>query len=273
MIGFGAFMAAFPQISPMGVDAQVADYYSFIENIPDGSVFLLSSSSNLATTIALRANQLILWQHLFLKPNIKLLIYSLTSTGAVNVEGILRLMPQSVKSQKTYGVDYVVLGYIPGDEIGLASIFSNIRSAITEDYYGNPLDSLPMMTSGHPDTAGPINDATAYYACYPTHFSATFIEAYVRVAGETWGVQIVKPNMGLQAWGFNAPFIPRYITHYYLTDRHVEYEYLVGIPGINMAYYSARFYFSLFFVGLIVVLNVAIYMEQRAERILRSVQQ
>ncbi len=263
---FGAFMAAFPQITPIRVDSTVRNFYNFVQNIPPGSVFLLEESADMRNPTQAQMDALIVWQQLFLKPDLKILVYSLNSVGPINVETILKVMPDWIKAKKTYGVDYVYLGFIPGDETGLAALFSNIRGICTTDYFGNPIDSLSMMVTGHPKTGGPINDGTAFYASLPTTWSATFIEAHVRVAGETWHVPLIKPNLSALSWSFYAPFVPKYIPQYYIATHQVEYEYLVGIPGPNMAYYSARFYFTIGLLGMIAMINIRLAYERIQKR-------
>jgi len=46
---------------------------------------------------------------------------------------------------KVNGVDYVFLGYVPGASTVILRIGEGIKETFEKDYYGTPLDSLPMM--------------------------------------------------------------------------------------------------------------------------------
>jgi len=46
---------------------------------------------------------------------------------------------------KVNGVDYVYMGYKPYPGITILAMGQNFRIPFPEDYYGTPLDSLPMM--------------------------------------------------------------------------------------------------------------------------------
>jgi hypothetical protein len=47
---------------------------------------------------------------------------------------------------KTYGVDYVNLGFLAGMEAGIATLAKNPKDVYTSvDYYGKPISSLPIM--------------------------------------------------------------------------------------------------------------------------------
>jgi hypothetical protein len=262
----GLLLAVFPQITPVVIDPTVHEFYNYIEGLEDGDVWLLTESGNVMDPFSIQANRLVFWTHAFAKPGIKILCFSLVGDANINVENILRYMPQWAKDSKTYGVDWVYLGFVPGEESAVAALFSDIRSVVTVDYYGNPIDSLPMMTTGHPDTGGPINDYTAYTTYTPMHWAANFIEAEARVAGETYGVPIIKPNLGPMNWAYYAPFYPHYITHYYLMQHQVAYEYLLGLQygfaGPNMQIYSTRYIFTAVLLGLFAVVNIRLIYER-----------
>jgi hypothetical protein len=262
----GFLMAAFPQITPILISDDVQSFFDYIEALQPGDVWVLTESGNIVSPIAIKQGKMLPWYHAFNTPGIKILSFSLVSDANVNVEMILRQMPPDIRAKKTYGVDFVYLGFIPGEETALAALFSNIRSVAVTDYYGTPLDQLPMMTSGHPETGGSINDSSAYTCYTPMHWSSNFIEADCRVAGETHGVPIIKPNLGQMAWSYYAPFYPHYIVEYYIAEHVVEYEFLIGYAGVNMGLYSTRFIWSAIFLVILGVINVYMLYERFVKR-------
>jgi hypothetical protein len=46
---------------------------------------------------------------------------------------------------KTYGEDYVFLGYITGAESAIANLATDFRAMYPTDHFGTPLDNIPMM--------------------------------------------------------------------------------------------------------------------------------
>jgi hypothetical protein len=261
---FSLLMAWSPIPFPTTAHQDVIDFYNFVEAIPAGSVVCIDWSSNiLSKTQLLLAPTYLYLAHLFAVPDIKILAFSTSTPGPVNWELMYqRVMPAARKAQKVYGESLVYLGYIPGEESAIAAFCSDIRSVKTTDYYGQSLEELPMMTTGHPDTGGPINDATAYYCVNFATWNANFIASFARVFGDAWGVPIVLP--GIAAWEVHGPYVPMYIKQYFMFPWLVEYEIAIGYLGITGIQYSTQAWMSLIMCILWIVMNAA-YVMQRSE--------
>jgi hypothetical protein len=141
------------------------------------------------------------------------------------------------------------------EESAIAALCTDIRGVKTTDYYGTPLDTLPMMTTGHPDTGGPINDATAFYCVNFATWNANFIASFARVFGDAHGVPIVLP--GIAAWEVHGPYVPMYIKQYFMFPWLVEYEVMIGYLGITGIQYSTQAWMSLITCLLWIVVNAA----------------
>jgi hypothetical protein len=259
---FSVVMAYAPVAFPTIVHEDVVTFYNWVENIPAGSVVLVDMSSNILskTQLLLLPNYLYL-AHLFAIPDIKILAYSTSTPGPVNWElAYTRLLPAARKALKTYGTDLVYLGYIPGEESAIAALCSDIRGVKTTDYYGTPLDALPMMTTGHPDTGGPINDATAFHSTSFATWNANFIASFARVFGDAWGVPIVIP--GIAAWEVHGPYVPMYFKQYFMFPWLVEYEVMIGYLGITGIQYSTQAWMSLMMCVLWILMNAAYFMQR-----------
>jgi hypothetical protein len=261
---FSILMAWSPIAFPTIAHQDVIDFYNFVEAIPAGSVVAVDWSSNiLSKTQVLLLPTYLYLAHLFALPDIKILAFSTSTPGPVNWELMYqRILPGPRKAAKPYGESLVYLGYIPGEESAIAAICSDIRSVKTTDYYGTPLDQLPMMMTGHPDTGGPINDATAYYCVNFNTWNANFIASFARVFGDAWGVPIVLP--GIAAWEVHGPYVPMYIKQYFMFPWLVEYEVIIGYLGITGIQYSTQAWVSLMMCILWIVMNAA-YAMQRGE--------
>ena len=78
---------------------------------------------------------------------------------------------------KTYGEDYVLLGYMTGGESVVAQLASDIKSVFPQDAFGTPYDDIPMLANvaNHADIAGVISSDTGDYG---GHFMTQWQAAY-----------------------------------------------------------------------------------------------
>jgi hypothetical protein len=261
---FSIFMAWNPIAFATTQHQDVIDFYNYVETIPAGSVVAVDWSSNILSKTQMMLTPTYLYlTHLFAVPDIKILAFSTSTPGPVNWELMYqRLMPQARLDQKPYGESLVYLGYIPGEESAIAALCTDIRGVKTKDYYGTPLDTLSMMTTGHPDTGGPINDATAFHSVNFATWNANFVASFARVFGDAHGVPIVIP--GISAWEVHGPYVPMYIKQYFMFPWLVEYEVKIGYLGITGIQYSTQAWMSLIMCILWITMNVA-YFVQRNE--------
>jgi hypothetical protein len=77
--------------------------------------------------------------------NVRVILMALWPQGTGMVE--MALGELSTEFTKEYGVDYAFLGYKFGVAAVLLGMGENISGVFPVDYYGTPLDSIPLMTS------------------------------------------------------------------------------------------------------------------------------
>jgi hypothetical protein len=128
----------------------------------------------------------------------------------------------------TYGTQWVNLGFVAGDETALAAISRDIRSVISSDFFGTPIDDLPLMTG--------INDYS--------HFDALFAAGEAMFQRQFWAYQ---PDIPIISATF-ATGLP-IIEPYYATGAidgilagskgAAELEYIIGEPGLGYGRYQA----------------------------------
>ena len=144
----GIILMFIPLIYPLGLPVQtsqpVIDYHRTIENLPEGSVVAVSFGAAASLLDEQEAQFLATWKILF-SNKLKVIFYSTTEDGNIILN---RHLENSVKPSSygySYGVDYVLLGYSPLGEAGQSAFVRNIRSLYPVDYYGTPLDNIPLM--------------------------------------------------------------------------------------------------------------------------------
>lgn len=247
---FALFVPSFPTT----VHKEVQAYYDWHEAIPPGSVYVMDSSSQSVVSDINQKFAVSRYIHLWRLP-IKIIVVSTHgAAGPLNVATMLRQMPESVKELKTYGVDWVWLGYNPGYETNIATFASDIRTAYPVDYYGTPLDEIPMMQD--------IYNAHDFYAVNFVTSNQEMMSAYVRIFGEVYNVPIVR-MIGTMAWSSCSIYIPQYMPVWFFTVWLVEYEALLDYPGLNMMTYSMQAWYSLLLVVLIAVGNLAWFIKRQ----------
>ena len=139
----------YPLGIPVYTDELTRKYYNFIEGIPDGSPVCIHQHSFPATFpsmgVPIQDSLYRLWQK-----NCKVLFWS----GMVDAPPVTEQMIEYAKKkiisegrpEPIYGVDYVDLGYIAGNELAVAAVANDFREASGGvDRYGNSLDDLSMM--------------------------------------------------------------------------------------------------------------------------------
>ncbi len=91
------------------------------------------------------------------RKNLKIVFTALSQNGPGMADQAIRDISDSLRLPKTYngvtypardivnGIDYIFLGYKPYPALVIAGMGQNFRLPFPTDYYGTPLDSLPMM--------------------------------------------------------------------------------------------------------------------------------
>ncbi len=137
------FMHLVPKFQP---SPEVARAYKAIDELPEGSVVLISIDYDAASMPELQPLLEAMLTHLFRK-NLKVVMMGHWPLGLPLGQIALEKMAQ--KFNKTYGVDYVFLGYRPGLAAVILNMGKEIRTVFNTDYRGTPVDSLPMMRNIH----------------------------------------------------------------------------------------------------------------------------
>jgi len=114
--------------------------YQFIQKLPANS--LVVESFDYATSVVpeLHPQAIVVTQQLFLRP-VKILFVALDNNGPTLADAVLDTVN---KGNKTYGIDYANLGYIPNTAT-LIGMPSNISEFLPLDTRGNPTASLPII--------------------------------------------------------------------------------------------------------------------------------
>lgn len=127
---------------PIQVTPEVRDLYDAVEKLKPGDVIFYAPEYDPSTIPELQPMAQAFLRHVFSK-NVKVIATGLFQLGVAQVEQDFTLIAREMG--KKYGVDYVFLGYKPYPETVILNMGEDFRKSFPTDYYGHPVDSLPMM--------------------------------------------------------------------------------------------------------------------------------
>ena len=136
-----------PLLIPVGLPIRPTDttknVYDSIEKLPVGSKVLLSIEYSPSTRPENHPMTISILRHLF-KNDHKVFITCLWPDGQFMAQDAINQVAKQ-EFNKTYGVDYVFLGFRPGNEAVVKGIVSNLRKLYTVDVYQKKIDEIPLM--------------------------------------------------------------------------------------------------------------------------------
>ena len=129
-----------------------------------------------------------------------------------------------------YGTDYVIFPFTAGDEAAMAAIAADFWGTFSTDYYGNPIEELPLM-----EDIRTLDD-----------FDLAIIEAgqasdYYLMIVRQWPAKYEIPTLQLTHLPITSAYYGTYITGGLDGLRgRVEFEIEAGHPGEEVAKVEAR---------------------------------
>jgi hypothetical protein len=127
---------------PIHTTPEVKSVYDFIESLKPGDRLLIAIDYDPNAMAELHPMALTICRQCFAK-GIKLFFVTLSQNGPGMAEQLVSKL--SKEFNKKNGVDYIYLGYKPYPGLVILSMGQNFRISFPMDYYGTPVDSMPIM--------------------------------------------------------------------------------------------------------------------------------
>jgi len=143
----------FPLALPLKVTPRVRGFERGIAAIPDGSTVLMSCDYDPGAIPELVPMTRTALRQLFDK-NCKVVVTVLWNGGPGLVDGVLREI--AAERNRTYGVDYINLGFKEGREAVMVVMGQGVANASPRDYRGNDTRSQPIMRGVRDYTSFPL---------------------------------------------------------------------------------------------------------------------
>lgn len=243
---------AIPFISPIGIpvamDPYTLNFYSVVEDLPEGSVVLWGFGIGPSLTEHIGMSISVV-RHLFQK-NLKVVFFSARAESPPIIRGILDV---AGTEGKEYGKDWIELGFLPGYEPAMAIIAADFW-AMENDEYGTPIDGIPLMEDVHT-----MNDIDLTIVTYGTD-----IEGWVRQWHTPYGV----PMLAFDGSFYQGmlPYFPAQVAGLLPGVRGgAEYEILIDIPGVNLIQSDALSLGHMVVILCVLIGNVAYFISKTQE--------
>lgn len=246
-----------PTHFPIGISPEAKNLYKAVDALPDDSVVMLTFdvyANALAETEPMARAAL---HHLFSR-NMKVVTVSTIPFGGPSVaERVTREL--AAEYAKTYGVDFVNLGYKPNYVSVLKGMGSSIESIYPTDNSGAPLSQLPLMRRVHS-----YKDIGLIFVVADNGI----IDYWISIVHAQYGIPV---GAGMTA--VMAPKQYAYTSSGQLVGLlggmkgAAEYELLVGKPALAVTGMGIQSLIHILIIGLIAIGNLGFFMTNRAKTV------
>jgi hypothetical protein len=245
-----------PILYPLGLPIPIAtpakQYYNAVKVLPAGSHVIFWQDCSGSGWDEIKGGVVATLKMLF-KQKVKVVMMSYIADGVpVTVDAFTTKLDPS-KYGAVYGVDYVFLGYIPGEEAAVAAAAVNIQTLKTTDYKGTPVGQIPLMQE--------VKDQSSFDMLITYFGDGTAMEKYVR----QW--KIPFPRI-IQVWGTPAgneaqcvPYMASGAAAGYVSGPtgSAGLEILIGEPGMAAAITDVKNLASFPIIFLVALGNIAYF--------------
>jgi len=240
---------------PTGISNEVRSVYNFIEGLEPGDNLFLAIDYDPSTLAELHPMTEAILRQAFQR-GARVVITSLSQFGPAMAEELIARVAREEGKQRN--IDYTFLGYKPYPGITILAMGSDFRVPFPTDYYGTPVDSIPMMQDIHNyrNVKAVISLAGGNVA-----------EMWIQYGNAKYGVPLALGVTGVMA----SDYYP------YLQSRQIfglipgmkgaaEYEMLVGRRGQGSRGMPYQMSTHLVILVFMVITNIAYVAQRRARK-------
>jgi hypothetical protein len=237
----------------MSVTAPVLGLYEAVDRLEPGSYVWLAADYDPGSMPELYPMNVALVEHLFEK-NIRIVSASLWAPGPPLAQRVFEDLAS--RYGKEYGRDYVNLGFKEGREAVMISAAEDLERTFPEDYFGTPLDEIPMLEGIR--NLQDLEMIVAVSAGYPG------IKEWIQQISTRYEIVI-----GGGVTAVSGPEMYPYIQSRQLVGLlsgmkgAAEYEQLVKRPGLGISGMVAQSSVHVMVVIFIVFANIVYFLEKR----------
>jgi hypothetical protein len=189
---------------PLVITPMVKTIYHTVDDVPEGTVFICALSAPFHYMYDCTVGDIAIIKHmtnLARERGCKIVLIAMSADQRIiNLEILDKhLGPQGYLEGLTYGEDYIDLGFVPGEEIAVGAMVTDLHAIAPTDKDGVPIENFPMMEN--------IRNMDDYGCMY---FSITsIIDRFPRQWGEPAverGIPIIGTTLSA-SYTFGMPWI------------------------------------------------------------------
>ena len=256
-----ALVVLLPLFFPIGLPIRPTDStqtaYDAMDDLEYGSKVLVSFEYGPSTKPEIHPMTYAVLRHLF-KNGHKVYITCLWPDGQFMAEEAIEEISEQ-EFNLTYGKDYVLLGFRPGNEAVVKGIVSNIRKLYSTDARGTLTDKIPMMEG--------INQLADFDFIFTASAGYPGTVEWVQYGADPTGVPMSTGVTSIQV-NEVMPYVQSGQVKGILAGMPgaAEYEKLVGVPGIGTSGMDAQSIAHLVIVLFIIFGNVSFFIERQRQK-------
>lgn len=244
-------------INPIGLPIKITqptvEFYDVIRSLPEGSVVLMELSVTTAAWDELGPGAYAIAKE-FLKRDFKLITIGVQTPDST-VLADLMFKEAGWTNSKTYGKDYVNLGYVAGQDVAVFNIAEDFQS-LGKDNQGNLLSDLELTEN--------IEGANDIDLLIDIHSAGGVPEMYVRYWVVPYGVKMITAVASATIHSVVAFYESGDILGYLGGIRSIaEFEKVSGNLGDAIKSLDAQSFIHFYFLGLVLLGNLALIAERR----------
>ena len=256
-----ALVVLLPLFFPIGLPIRPTNStqtaYNAMDALEHGSKVLVSFEYGPSTKPEIHPMTYAVLRHLF-KNKHKVYITCLWPDGQFMAEEAIEDIAEK-EFNLTYGKDYVLLGFRPGNEAVVKGIVSNIRKLYSTDARGTLTDKIPMMEG--------INQLVDFDFIFTASAGYPGTVEWVQYGADPTGVPMSTGVTSIQV-NEVMPYVQSGQVKGILAGMPgaAEYEKLVGVPGIGTSGMDAQSIAHLVIVLFIIFGNVTFFIERQRQK-------
>ena len=250
-----------PLFFPLGLPIRATNatqlVYDAVDDLEPNSKVLVSFEYGPSTKPEIHPMAIGILRHLFTN-NQKVYVTCLWPDGQFMAEDALTEIAEQ-EFGLTYGEDYVLLGFRPGNEAVVKGIVSNLRKLYTTDARGTLVDQIPMMAN--------VNKVKDFDFIFSASAGYPGTIEWVQYAADPTGVPMSTGTTSIQVNDV-MPYVQSGQVKGILAGMPgaAEYEALIGSPGIGTSGMDAQSVAHLVIVLFIVLGNIGYFIERHRSK-------
>jgi len=245
---------------PIPISNEARNIHSYVDHLKQGDVIHLAMDYDPTSMAELQPMTLAILKQCFAK-DIKVVVTALHQFGpalaASTLDTAVARHEKLTGVRKKNGVDYAFLGYQPYPILIILGMGQNYRIPFPRDYYGVPLDSLPMMA--HVQNYGDVKAVLNISGTSATDW-------WIAYGNGRYGVPLAIGVTGVMATDY-YPYLQTGQIFGILGGLKgaAEYETLVGTPGPAVDGMKGQIVAHMIIILFIIVGNIGYFAVRRAK--------